>query len=186
MHRATAWPLPLQGDPFPSIASHGSSTNEGGLVIAFEAPRSVRVAPRALPSAAPARWSEVAIYPMNGETIGVAIRGEKPRHFHALELGMAHKVTRNPSVAFSLLLHLCARRGRTDWRSARFAEESPIAFDNFEAFKMQAYALRRILKARFGIEGEPYSSLGKRKDLVTAFRAIPAAPGEMRYVPKAI
>src|SRR5439155_8897421 len=89
-------------------------------------------------SSAPAGWADVTIYFVNGETIGVRIAGAKPRHLHAVELGMAHKVTRNPTARFELLAHLCTRRGRTDWRSARFDEESPMAFDNFDAFKMQA------------------------------------------------
>ena len=155
------------------------------IVIPFEPRQRAFPLPLVDPDAG-ARFSDLTIYPMNGETVGVAIFGEKPRHFHAVELGMAHRITRNPTVAFGLLLHLCESRGRTDWRSARFAEDAPIAFDNFAAFKMQAYALRRILKERLGVAGEPYVSFGKRKELVTAFRALPAAPGEMRYLPKAI
>lgn len=131
------------------------------------------------------RWADITIYPMNGETIGVAIAGARPRHFHAVEIGMAHKITRNPTVSFELLVHLCAHGGRADWRTARFAEEAPIAFDNFPAFKMQAYALRRSLRRIFGIASDPYSVFGTRKGLVTAFRAMPAAPGEMRYLARA-
>lgn len=131
-----------------------------------------------------AAWSDITIYPMNGETVGIAIKNEKPRHFHAVEVGMAHKVTRNPTVSFELLLHLCAHHGRTDWRQARFSEDAPIAFDNFPAFKMQTYALRRALQRIFGVSTNPFSQFGVRKDLVTAFRALPMPPGEMRYVPK--
>src|SRR5438552_2335352 len=108
--------------------------------------RSIAPPPVLAAPAAPTRWADVTIYFVNGETIGVRLPGAKPRHFHAVELEMAHKVTRNPTARFALLLHLCARRGRTDWRSARFADESPMAFDNFDAFKMQAHALRGALQ----------------------------------------
>jgi len=142
-------------------------------------------APAAPPALAPhLKWADVTIYPLNGETLGVIAGDAKPRHLHAVEIGMAHKVTRNPTVSFELLLHLCANGGRTDWRRARFAEEAPIAFDNFPAFKMQVYALKRALRRIFGIDADPFASFGMRKELVTAFRALPMAPGEMRYVPK--
>lgn len=165
----------------------GSSLLQWPLFVPPAGPPSSRIyVPPVIEVAPDARWQDVTIYPMNGETIGVALQGERPRHYHAVEIGMAHKVTRNPTVSFALLLHLCAQGGRTDWRAARSADDARIAFDNYAAFKMQAYALRRSLRRLFGIATDPFASLKARSGLVTSFRAQPTAPGESRYVPRAI
>lgn len=185
---STAWRWPAfvrspSAPLSPCLAPAASAAP--AIVIDFGARR--EPPPAALVEVPPgARWQDVTIYPMNGETVGVSLAGGRPLHLHAVEIGMAHKITRNPTVAFELLLHLCAHGGRADWRAARFAEDAPIAFDNFPAFKMQGYALRRALCRIFRIEGDPYASFGKNKELVTAFRALPTPPGETRYVPKPI
>jgi hypothetical protein len=159
------------------------------------APRVVVVAPPPA-SAAPvpvarfplppgAGWGDIAIYYVDGATVGIAAPGARPVHASAIELGMAKENSRAPSRRFALLLHLCRHRGRTDWKTAGFAEDEPLAFDNFAAFRMQVSPLRRDLQLLFGLAGDPFAPIGRSKPLVAAFRALPEAPGELAYLPRA-
>jgi hypothetical protein len=123
-----------------------------------------------------ASWRDVTIYAVDGATIGIAAPGFEPRHHCAADLGMIHAITRNPTKRFSLLVHLCLERGRTDWRSA--------GFDNFEAFKMQAHGLRGQLRELFGTRADPFTTFGRHRELAAAFRALPDAPGAVFFVPR--
>jgi hypothetical protein len=159
------------------------------------APRVIVVAPpqaRTAPSPAPrfqlppgARWNDVTIYYVDGATVGIAVPGARPVHASAIELGMAKETSRTPSRRFALLLHVCRHRGRTDWKTAGFAEDEPIAFDNFAAFRMQVSPLRRDLQRLFGLAADPFAPLGRSRPLVAAFRALPEAPGELAFLPRA-
>jgi hypothetical protein len=128
-----------------------------------------------------ANWSDVTIYCVDGATVGVCVPGERPVHVSAVELGMAKDKARTPAKRFALLVHLCMHRGRTDWRHARTADDHPVVFDNFAAFKMQATALRRDLQRLFGRVDDPFANFGERKPLVAAFRALAEAPGRVEF-----
>lgn len=132
-----------------------------------------------------ASWGDLTIYYVDGATVGIAAAGARPVHASAVELGMAKENSRTPSRRFALLLHLCRHRGRTDWRTAGRAEDEPIAFDNFAAFRMQVSPLRRDLQRLFGLATEPFAPIGRSKPLVAAFRALPESPGEAAYLPRA-
>jgi hypothetical protein len=133
-----------------------------------------------------AGWSDVTIYYVDGATVGIAIPGARPMHASAIELGMAKERARTPSRRFALVLHLCRHRGRTDWKTSGFAEDEPIAFDNFAAFRMQVSPLRRDLQRLFGLATDPFAPVGRSKPLVAAFRALPEAPGEVAYLARAV
>jgi hypothetical protein len=139
-----------------------------------------RPAPR-FPLPPGAGWDDVTIYFVDGATVGVCMPGARPVHASAVDLGMAKDKARTPTRRFMLLVHLCLHRGKTDWRSARVSESHALAFDNFTAFRMQANDLRRELQQLFGREDDPFASFGERKPLVTAFRALPEAPGRVDY-----
>jgi hypothetical protein len=142
--------------------------------------------PRAPPALVPlppgAGWRDVTVYYVDGVTVGVTAPGMRARHLTAIDLGMAKANSRGPSQRFKLLLHLCALGGRTNWRSAGMADQERLTFRSFEAFRMQANPLRRSLREIFGLESDPFASFGERRDLETAFRALPHAPGDVTYV----
>ncbi len=157
-------------------------------------PRAI-VVPVAAPNAPPppaarfpvppgAGWQDVTIYYVDGATVGIAVPGARPVHASAIELGMAKETSLMPSRRFALLLHLCRHRGRTDWKTAGRAEEEPIAFDNFAAFRMQITPLRRDLQRLFGLTTDPFAPIGRSKPVIAAFRALREAPGEAAYLPR--
>ncbi len=143
-----------------------------------------RPAPR-FPLPPGAGWGDVTIYYVDGATVGIAVPGARPAHASAVELGMAKENSRTPSRRFALLLHLCRHRGRTDWKTAGHAEDEPLAFDNFAAFRMQVSPLRRDLQRLFGLDADPFAPVGRAKPLVAEFRALPEAPGELAFLPRA-
>jgi hypothetical protein len=51
---------------------------------------------------------------------------------------------------------------------------------------MQAWTLRKDLQQLFGCDEDPFASFGERKPLVTAFRALPEAPGRVEYERRAL
>jgi hypothetical protein len=193
-HGRFRWRLP-RGRP-PLDAAELVLFSAEGLLVAVRrglsgVPTVVLVPPRPDDSGAAAArfplppgagWSDVTIYYVDGATVGIAVPGSRPVHASAIELGMAKQNSRTPSKRFALLLHLCRHRGRTDWKRARSSDEEPVAFDNFTAFRMQANPLRGDLRRLFGLTGDPFTSLGERKELVVAFRALPEAPGEAAYL----
>jgi hypothetical protein len=193
-----AWQLP-RGAPLLSAAELVLLSPDPLLAAArgalVGAPRVVVVAPPRTPAAPPtaarfllppgATWNDVTIYYIDGATVGVAVPGARPVHVSAIELGMAKETSRERCKRFVLLLHLCLRRGRTEWKSAGFADDEPIAFENFAAFRMQVAPLRRDLQRLFGLADDPFAPIGRAKPLVAAFRALPEAPGELAYLPRA-
>lgn len=194
-----SWQLP-RGAPVLSAAELVLLSPEPLLdavrrALSGSPPRVIVVAPPRAPDApAPAArfplppgasWNDVGIYYVDGATVGVVVPGARPVHASAIELGMAKDTSRAPSRRFALLLHLCRNRGRTDWKTSGFAEEEPIAFDNFASFRMQVSPLRRDLQRLFGLDDDPFAPVGRSRPLVAAFRALPEAPGELAYVPRA-
>jgi hypothetical protein len=173
--------------PEPLLGAVRSALSGQPTVIVLPAPqqRAEKRPPARFPLPPGAAWGDVTIYYVDGATVGIAVPGTRPAHASAIELGMAKERARTPSRRFALLLHLCRHRGRTDWKTSGFAEDEPLAFDNFAAFRMQVSPLRGDLQRLFGLAADPFAPVGRSKPLVAAFRALPEAPGETAYLPRA-
>jgi hypothetical protein len=173
--------------PEPLLGAVRGALSGQPTVIVLPAPQ--QSAPECRPARFPlppgAGWGDVTIYYVDGATVGIAVPGARPVHASAIELGMAKERARTPSRRFALLLHLCRHRGRTDWKTSGFAQDEPLAFDNFAAFRMQVSPLRRDLQRLFGLAADPFAPVGRSKPLVAAFRALAEAPGEAAYLPRA-
>jgi hypothetical protein len=193
-HGQMAWRMPpgrtllsaadlLLSSPQPLLDAVRGKLEGDSVVLLVPPPapaKPSRPAPR-FPLPPGAGWNDVTIYFVDGATVGICIPASRPVHASAVDLGMAKDKARVPSRMFTLLVHLCLHRGKTDWQSARRSETHTLVFDNYAAFRMQANGLRRQLQQLFGLQGDPYATFGERRPLVTAFRALPEAPGRVDY-----
>ena len=119
------------------------------------------------------RWNQIEIYRVNGETVGVRAHGTACGHYTHIDLGMAHKRTKQPTKKWAILMGLCEAHGRLDWsgRSAR----------DWSAHKQQVSELRPLLQHVFGIDADPFE-LSRQDGLRAAFVARPDPPGSETFV----
>lgn len=120
------------------------------------------------------RWNQVEIYPVDGETLGVRVRGAACGHHTHVDLGMANKRTKKATKKWSILMGLCEAHGQMPWPKRASKKE-------WSAFKEQVSDLRPLLQHIFGIDAGPFE-LSQRDGLRAAFIARPDAPGSETYV----
>ena len=76
-----------------------------------------RVQPPRFPTPAGAVWSDVSIRFVDGHTVSISVRG-KTRRYTYLDIGMADKRSRQPTLQWELLHAFATERGVLNWSSS--------------------------------------------------------------------
>ncbi len=113
-------------------------------------------------------WKDLHFSLADGHTLLVRTSGVTVRRSY-VDLGMAHKTSRNPTAPWTLLVAVCNGRGQFDWK----------ALGDFGAAKTQVYELQRLLRAAFGIADNPFEKYRTGHAWRPKFRASPGPGGTM-------
>jgi hypothetical protein len=122
------------------------------------APTPVRGSARSLPK--PARWQDVKILLVDGETVTIEVAGKFGR-LTFIDMGLAGRGNRKPTKAWSLLTMCCEGQGRFRWKP----------FGTFENARQVVARLRKSLRATFGLDDDPFHEFSYTDQWRTKFRA---------------
>jgi len=120
-----------------------------------------------------ARWTDVTMWLVDGDTVRIERPEHKPRSWTAAELGLVHARARDRrhTKGWKLLVALCEGHGTCDWRSS----------DNrsYAAFKVQVSGLAKQLRSVLGIDAAPFHPTSPAGGLRAIFRAGPMPEAEV-------
>jgi hypothetical protein len=114
------------------------------------------------------RWSDLHVYLIDAETVGIKV-GRRHWRRTAADFGEAHETSRVPTQQWKMLVAMCKGDGSWRWKS----------FGEYGAVKTKLSRLRRTLRDAFGLESDPL--YGYHEEWKPRFRAHALTPDDARF-----
>lgn len=120
--------------------------------------RAKKPAPDQFPTPGGARWQDVRIQFLDGETVSISVRGVRGQFTHK-QMGLGHLNCNRPTHQWHLLRDFAAGGGEMTWESKGASPKN----------RQRKRTLKNKLKKFFRIEGEPIELLPDEKGWRTVF-----------------